>query len=140
MSEGHELARQLDQTSGRWLVGFVPPLDVKWWHRFIYRRHLHCFALRRERPNQWTLFDPQWTHAIVRTIDDAEAEKYMRRARRGDLLSVDPIAPTRIDGLMNCARLCTHMLGRRYWVLTAHQLYRRLVAEPSTKLRHPDGS
>lgn len=125
----------LDIPAGRWFVGFVPPIDKQKWHKWFHDKHKHCFALRHERLGAWTLFEPWWTRLMVNTVDDVQAKKFLRWAKRGDLLLVPESVPgnsSQIRGWMTCAALCAHLLGRPYQVWTPHQLYRRLRAEPTT--------
>lgn len=121
--------------AGRWFVGFVPPIDRQKWHKWFHHKHKHCFAMRYEGDDCWTLFEPWWTRLMVNTINNAQAKKFLRWCKRGDLLLVRESVPgssSQIRGWMTCAALCAHLLGRPYMVWTPHQLYRRLVTEPDT--------
>lgn len=119
-----------------WIVGFVPPTDRRFWHKLCHRKHKHAFAIKREGPNRWTLFEPWWTRLWVQTVDDAKAIQFLTWARRGDALKVKEYVPgksSQLRGWMSCAALISHLLGRSYRVWTPHQLYRRLLREPGVE-------
>jgi hypothetical protein len=123
---------QLDPAS--WFVCFVPPIDKQFWHWFVYARHAHVFALRPEPEGGWTLFEPWWTRLLVAKITTLQAAKFLRWGSKGDVLLVRETVPgssSQLRGMMTCAALAAHMLGRRYFVLTPHQLYRRMIREPN---------
>ncbi|MFQ5775322.1 MAG: hypothetical protein ACE5GS_12450 [Kiloniellaceae bacterium] len=120
--------------AGSWFVCFVPPIDKQWWHRFVPSNHKHVFALRPEREGEWTVFEPWWTRLLVATITTEQAVKFLRWGAHGDVLLVREAVPGRssqLRGMMTCAALAAHMLGRTYFVWTPHQLYRRLIREPN---------
>lgn len=119
---------------GSWFVCFVPPIDKQWWHRFLYARHAHVFAIRPEREGEWTVFEPWWTRLLVATITTLQAAKFLRWGARGDVLLVREAVPghsSQLRGMMTCAALAAHMLGRTYFVWTPHQLYLRMIREPN---------
>lgn len=119
---------------GSWLVCFVPPIDRQWWHWFLHPLHKHVFALHPEASGDWTVFEPWWTRLLVATITPEQAAKFLRWGARGDVLLIREAVPggsTQLRGLMTCAALAAHMLGRTYFVWTPHQLYRRLIGEPN---------
>jgi hypothetical protein len=126
----------IDTGPRSWLVGFVPPVERQKWHWLFHRKHKHCFAIRYESPNTWTLFEPWWSRLLVASVKDDQAILFLYWAQRGDLLSVVESIPgtsSQIRGWMTCAALCAHLLGRPYMVWTPHQLYCRLVKEKGTK-------
>jgi hypothetical protein len=117
-----------------WFVCFVPPIDKQFWHRFVHKVHAHVFALRPEREEEWTVFEPWWTRLLVATITTEQAVKFLLWGAKGDVLMVREAIPghsSQLRGMMTCAALAAHMLGRTYWVWTPHQLYRRLLREPN---------
>ncbi len=117
-----------------WFVCFVPPIDRQWWHRFVHPVHKHVFALRPERNGEWTVFEPWWTRLLVATITTRQAMKFLQWGAQGDVLLVREAVPghsSQLRGMMTCAALAAHMLGRTYFVWTPHQLYRRLLREPN---------
>jgi stage V sporulation protein SpoVS len=118
---------------GYWFVCFVPGIQKQWWHSFVHRLHKHVFAVRPEPDGLWTVFEPWWTRVVVATINSEQVQKFLLWGAEGDVLLVRESIPghsSSIRGWMNCAALTVHLLGRRYWVWTPHQLYRRLVQEP----------
>ncbi len=118
---------------GSWFVCFVPPIAPEWWHRFIHPVHKHVFALRPAAAGEWTLFEPWWSRLLTATITTEQATKFLRWGARGDVLLVRESIPGRssqLRGMMTCAALAAHLLGRPYWVFTPHQLYLVLVREP----------
>ncbi|MFQ5829581.1 MAG: hypothetical protein ACE5JD_10575 [Candidatus Methylomirabilia bacterium] len=120
--------------TGSWFVCFVPPIDQQWWHPFIHRVHKHVFALRPERNRTWTLFEPWWTRLLTASITTEQAVKFLRWGARGDVLLVREAVPghsSQLRGMMTCAALAAHMLGRKYLAWTPHQLYCRLEREPN---------
>jgi hypothetical protein len=124
---------QLDK--GCWFVCFVPGIDKQWWHPFAHKNHKHVFALRSEADGLWTVFEPWWKRMVVATIRSEQARKFLRWGAQGDVLLVRESVPghsSQFRGWMNCAALTVHLLGRRYWVWTPHQLYRQLLREPGT--------
>ena len=119
---------------GSWFVCFVPAIDKQFWHRFVHKVHKHVFALRPERDGEWTVFEPWWTRLLVATIPMEAAAKFLRWGAEGDVLLVRETIPghsSQLRGMMTCAALAAHMLGRTYFVWTPHQLYRRLIREPN---------
>lgn len=117
---------------GSWFVCFVPAIDKQLWHRFVHKVHKHVFALRPERDGNWTVFEPWWTRMLVATIPAEAAAKFLRWGAQGDVLLVREGIPghsSQLRGMMACAALAAHMLGRTYFVWTPHQLYRRLLRE-----------
>jgi hypothetical protein len=117
---------------GSWFVCFVPPIAKQWWHRFLNPRHTHVFALRPEGEGKWTVFEPWWTRLLVATITTLQAAKFLRWGAEGDVLLVREAIPgnsSQWRGMMTCAALAAHMLGRTYFVWTPHQLYRRMLRE-----------
>ena len=119
---------------GSWFVCFVPPIDRQWWHPFFHHLHKHVFALRPERENEWTLFEPWWTRLLVATVTTKQAIKFLQWGGMGDVLLIREAVPghsSQLRGMMTCAALAAHMLGRTYFVWTPHQLYGRLVHEPN---------
>jgi len=117
---------------GSWFVCFVPPIAPEWWHPFFHRVHKHVFALRPAGTGKWTLFEPWWSRLLTATITTQQAAKFLRWGARGDVLLVKEAIPgksSQLRGLMTCAALAAHLLGRRYLVLTPHQLYKVLVRE-----------
>lgn len=119
---------------GSWFVCFVPPIDKQWWHPFLHRVHKHVFALRPALDGDWTVFEPWWTRLMVATITPLQAVKFLRWGAMGDVLLVKEGVPggsSQIRGMMTCAALAAHMLGRTYFVWTPHQLYKRLLREPT---------
>ncbi len=120
--------------AGSWFVCFVPAIDEQWWHRFVPSAYKHVFALRPEREGEWTVFEPWWTRLLVATITTDQAVKFLRWGAHGDVLLVREAVPghsSQLRGMMTCAALAAHMLGRTYFVWTPHQLYRRLIREPN---------
>jgi len=120
--------------AGSWFVCFVPPIDKQWWHRFVPSSHKHVFALRPERDGEWTVFEPWWSRLLVATITTEQAVKFLRWGALGDVLLVRESIPghsSQLRGMMTCAALAAHMLGRTYFVWTPHQLYLRLLREPN---------
>lgn len=119
---------------GSWFVCFVPPIDRQWWHRFCHPLHKHVFALRPAPDGDWTVFEPWWTRLLVATVTPLQAAKFLRWSAMGDVLLVREAVPggsTQLRGMMTCAALAAHMLGRTYFVWTPHQLYKRLLKEPN---------
>lgn len=119
---------------GSWFVCFVPGLEKQWWHRFVHERHQHVFALRPEPGGRWTVFEPWWRRLLTATIDETQVRKFLIWGARGDVLLVREAVPGvghQVRGWMNCAVLSSFLLGRRYWVVTPHGLYQRLVREPN---------
>ncbi|MBN2505743.1 MAG: zinc-binding alcohol dehydrogenase family protein [Verrucomicrobia bacterium] len=120
---------------GCWFVCFVPGITRQWWHPFAHKRHKHVFALRSELYGLWTVFEPWWTRMVVASLRPEQASQFLRWGARGDVLLVRESIPghsSQFRGWMNCAALTVHLLGRRYWAWTPHQLYRRLLQEPGT--------
>jgi hypothetical protein len=118
---------------GSWFVCFVPPIDRQWWHPFLHRAHKHVFALRPERAGEWTVFEPWWSRLLAATITSEQARKFLCWGARGDVLLVREAVPghsSQFRGMMTCGALISHLLGRRYFVWTPHQLYRALRNEP----------
>jgi len=118
---------------GSWFVCFVPPISPEWWHRFFHPVHKHVFALRPTGPGQWTLFEPWWSRLLTATVNTEQATKFLRWGARGDVLLVQEAIPgksSQVRGLMTCAALAAHLLGRPYLVFTPHQLYKVLIREP----------
>jgi hypothetical protein len=114
-----------------WYVAFVPPLDKRWWHRFFHAKHKHCFAMTYvgSPEGTWLLFEPWWSRIMVTEITQAEADKFLAWAGRGDALWVYESLPGRSSQIkfwMTCAVLVAHLLGKNYWCWTPHQLYKRL--------------
>lgn len=119
---------------GSWLVCFVPPIDMQWWHPFFHPVHKHVFALRPGQNGSWTVFEPWWSRLLVATITTLQAVKFLRWGALGDVLLVREAVPggsSQMRGMMTCAALAAHMLGRTYFVWTPHQLYERLLKEPN---------
>lgn len=117
-----------------WYVGFVPALDRRLWHSFVHPRHKHCFALRPVKCG-WLVFEPWWARTPLTVISGEQASKFFLWAARGDMLMVREETPGRssqLRGMMTCAALLAHMLGRPYHVLTPHALFRRLDLEDET--------
>ena len=122
----------LKRPPGEWLVCFVPPKEKQWWHRYLRGPFKHCFALKHEGTNRWTLFEPWWSRILVATLTDAEANAFIAWGREGVILPVTEWIPGRssqLRGWMSCAALVAHLLGRPYWVWTPRQLYNRLARE-----------
>lgn len=119
-----------------WFICFVPPIEPQWWHPFFHRDHKHVFALCPERNGGWTLFEPWWTRLLAATITSDQARKFLRWGARGDVLLVRESIPgdsSQLRGMMTCGALVSHLLGRRYFVWTPHQLYRALRKEPNVR-------
>ncbi len=119
---------------GSWFVCFVPGIRREWWQAFFHKVHKHVFAMRPESDGRWTLFEPWWTRLLTATITAQQAKKFLRWGAMGDVLLVRESIPghsSQLRGWMTCAVLASHMLGRKYWAWTPHQLYRRLVREPN---------
>lgn len=118
---------------GSWFVCFVPPIAPEWWHPFFHPVHKHVFALRPAAPGEWTLFEPWWSRLLTATVTTQQATQFLRWGARGDVLLVKEAIPgksSQVRGLMTCAALAAHLLGRPYLVFTPHQLYKVLVREP----------
>lgn len=123
-----------------WLLGFVPALNDEWWHRFVHHRHCHVFALRPVEANRWLVLEPWWARTPITVLPCSGARQFLRWAVMVDMLAVREESPGRssqVRGMMTCAALLTHMLGRPYQILTPHALYRRLLAEPETHVVDP---
>lgn len=119
----------------QWYVGFVPALDRRLWHSFVHPTHKHCFALRPVG-NQWLVFEPWWARTPLSVISAMQASRFFLWAERGDMLLVREETPGRssqLRGVMTCAALLAHMLGRPYRVVTPHALYRMLDREAETQ-------
>lgn len=119
---------------GSWFVCFVPGLQKQWWHPFVHKVHKHVFALRPEKPGEWTLFEPWWHRLLNATVNSEQAKKFLLWGAAGDVLLVReaiPGAGSQVRGWMTCAALASYLLGRDYWVWTPHGLYQRLVQEPN---------
>ena len=117
-----------------WFVCFVPGLLKQFYHSFVHSVHKHVFAMRPAGQGRWTLFEPWWHRLLTATITSEQAEKFLLWGSRGDVLLVREHIPGRgsqMRGWMNCAALCTYLLGRPYWVWTPHGLYNRLLREPN---------
>jgi hypothetical protein len=126
----------IDLPPAYWLVCIVPPIEPQWWHRFVHRRHKHCFAIKEEAGGVWTIFEPWWTRVLLATITTPQATKYLTWAARGDVFLVKAEIPgcsSQIRGMMTCGALLAHMLGRHDCVWTPHQLYKRLEADPDAQ-------
>jgi len=127
----------LNRPAAEWLVCFVPPKERQWWHRLLGSPLKHCFAIKREAPNAWTLFEPWWSRILIATLTDEEAEPFLNWGREGVILKVKEAIPGTSSQLrvwMSCAALIAHVLGRNYLVYTPAQLLRRLIRERDTDL------
>ncbi|HEV7283287.1 MAG TPA: hypothetical protein VGN75_00415 [Kaistia sp.] len=123
-----------------WLLGFVPALNDQWWHRFVHPQHCHVFGLRQLALDRWLVLEPWWARTPITVLPYSGARRFLRWAAMGDMLAVREESPGRssqLRGMMTCAALLTHMLGRPYQILTPHALYRRLLAEPETQIVDP---
>lgn len=119
---------------GSWFVCFVPGLVKQWWHPFVHKVHQHVFAMRPDKPGEWTLFEPWWHRLLTATITSRQARKFLLWGARGDVLLVREAIPGRgsqVRGWMNCAALASYLLGRPYRVWTPHGLYKLLLREPN---------
>jgi hypothetical protein len=126
----------IDLAPAFWLVCVVPPIEPQWWHRFVHRQHKHCFAIKEEANGLWTIFEPWWTRVLLATITPSQAKTYLTWAARGDVFLVKAAVPgnsSQLRGMLTCGALVAHMLGRTDFVWTPHQLYKKLVADPSVK-------
>lgn len=122
----------LQRPAAQWLVCFVPPKEQQWWHPLLRSRLKHCFALKREGADRWTLFEPWWSRILIATLTDDEAERFLAWGREGVILTVKeriPGSSSQLRGWMSCAALVAHVLGRSYFVYTPAQLLRRLEKE-----------
>lgn len=118
---------------GNWFICFVPGIEKQWWHRFVNRKHTHVFAIRPERGGYWTVFEPWWTRIVVATITSDQARKFLTWGAQGDVLLVPERIPgnsSQVRGWANCAVLTSQLLGRKYWLWSPHQLYKRLLNDP----------
>ena len=119
----------------RWLVCFVPAIQEQWWHLLLFSWMKHCFMMRREE-SVWLLFEPWWSRVMLTTHSDAEAACFLTWATRGAVLEVTENIPRQslqLRGWMSCASLLAHVLGRRYWVWTPSQLWRKLQSEGTNR-------
>ncbi len=119
---------------GSWFVCFVPAIAKEWWQGLLHPTHTHVFAIRPEGDGDWTVFEPSWTRLLVATITTEQAIKFLIWGAKGDVLLVREESPghsSQLRGIMTCAALAAHMLGKNYPVWTPHQLYRRLIREPN---------
>lgn len=119
-----------------WLVCFVPPLEMQWWHWILRSSWKHCFAMRREAHGNWTVFEPWWSRMFLAGLSEGEAARFLCWAATGAVLRVREAIPgnsNQIRGWMTCAALIAHLLGRKYWVWTPRQLFYCLVKEPATQ-------
>ncbi len=126
-----------------WLVCFVPPNNVQWWHPLLRSPLKHCFCLRRERSDTWILFEPWWSRVLLAVLTDAEAEQFLNWGRRGTIISVIEHVPgdsSQLRGWLSCAAQIAHILGRKYFVYTPYRLLQRLLAEPETKIIYQEDS
>jgi hypothetical protein len=127
----------IDLAPAFWMVCFVPPIEPQWWHRFVHRRHKHCFAIKEEANGLWTIFEPWWSRLLLAGITAPQALKYLTWAARGDVFLVKAEIPgnsSQLRGMLTCGALVAHMLGRAdFLVWTPHQLYKRLAADPNVK-------
>lgn len=117
-----------------WYVGFVPALDRRLWHSLVHPRHTHCFALR-PAGREWLVIEPWWARAPLNIISTAQASRFFLWAEQGDMLLAREETPGRssqLRGVMTCAALLAHMLGRPYHVITPNALFHRLDREPDT--------
>ena len=118
---------------GSWFVCFVPAITKEWWQGLLHPMHTHVFSIRPEGDGGWTVFEPSWTRLLVATITTEQAIKFLVWGAKGDVLLVREESPghsSQLRGMMTCAALAAHMLGKNYIVWTPHQLYRRLIREP----------
>ena len=122
----------------QWIIGFVPPIEAAFWHRFAHGNHKHCFAMRPiDDGKLWLLFEPWWSRLMVTVIDYNQARKFLAWTIRGDALVVREHIPGRSSqfrGWASCAALVAHLLGRKYQVWSPHSLYKRLRKEPGTAI------
>lgn len=96
--------------------------------------------MKPEAGGNWTLFEPWWSRIMVSGISEAQAQRFLAWGARGDVLLVTELVPgksSQIRGWMSCAALVAHLLGRPYWVWTAHQLYCKLSAEMTNVAFNP---
>jgi hypothetical protein len=126
----------LGRKPARVLVCFVPVFEPRWWHRFIAADMQHCFALKHEGGG-WILFEPWQGRLLFAGLTGEEYRRFERWGRMGTMLLVSEHIPGKSvpwRGLMSCAVLLGHLLGRSYWVWTPRQLYRRLISEVDTEV------
>lgn len=119
-----------------WIICFVPGLQAQWWHRFVFSKHKHVFAMRPTDTGNWILVEPWWTRMMVTILPPADAVKFLRWGGTGDILRVREAVPGRasqLRGWSNCAVLIAFILGRRSWAWTPHGLFRRLLREKTTR-------
>ena len=119
-----------------WIICFVPGLQAQWWHRFVFSKHKHVYAMRPTNTGSWLLVEPWWTRMMVTILPPADAVKFLRWGGTGDILRVREAVPgnaSQLRGWANCAVLTAFVLGRRSWTWTPHGLFRRLLRERSTR-------
>jgi hypothetical protein len=119
-----------------WIICFVPGLQVQWWHRFVFSKHKHVFAMRPTNTGSWILVEPWWSRMMVTVLPPADAVKFLRWGGTGDILRVREAVPghaSQVRGWSNCAVLTAFVLGRRSFTWTPHGLYRQLLREKDTR-------
>lgn len=118
-----------------WIICFVPGLQAQWWHRFVFSKHKHVFAMRPTNTGSWILVEPWWSRMMVTVLPPADAVKFLRWGGTGDILRVREAVPghaSQVRGWSNCAVLTAFVLGRRSFTWTPHGLYRQLLREKDT--------
>lgn len=119
-----------------WTICFVPGFRAQWWHRFVFSKHKHVYAIRPTNTGSWLLVEPWWTRMMVTILPPADAVKFLRWGGTGDILRVREAVPgnaSQLRGWSNCAVLVAFVLGRRSWTWTPEGLFRRLLRETSTR-------
>jgi len=119
-----------------WIICFVPGLQAQWWHRFVFSKHKHVFAMRPTNTGSWILVEPWWSRMMVTVLPPADAVKFLRWGGTGDILRVREAVPghaSQVRGWSNCAVLTAFVLGRRSFTWTPHGLYRQLLREKDTR-------
>ncbi|WP_068074230.1 TetR/AcrR family transcriptional regulator C-terminal domain-containing protein [Novosphingobium lentum] len=118
-----------------WIICFVPGLQAQWWHRFVFSKHKHVFAMRPTNTGSWILVEPWWSRMMVTVLPPADAVKFLRWGGTGDILRVREAVPghaSQVRGWSNCAVLTAFVLGRRSFTWTPHGLYLQLLREKDT--------
>ena len=118
-----------------WIICFVPGLQAQWWHRFVFSKHKHVFAMRPTNTGTWILVEPWWSRMMVTVLPPADAVKFLRWGGTGDILRVREAVPghaSQVRGWSNCAVLTAFVLGRRSFTWTPHGLYLQLLREKET--------
>jgi len=119
-----------------WIICFVPGLQAQWWHRFVFSKHKHVFAMRPTNTGSWILVEPWWSRMMVTVLPPADAVKFLRWGGTGDILRVREAVPghaSQVRGWSNCAVLTAFVLGRRSFTWTPHGLYHQLLREKDTR-------